>query len=166
MKRRIILLRHAKTEPYEYNKNDFKRNLTERGIADCHLITAALKAKDYQIQHIVSSPANRTQQTAVLFAEDFALSPNDIQYQQSIYDGITTQEMLNLFLKVDSQKETVLFVGHNPDISRFAYRLTRSFEHYVPTCCAIVLETQVAQWQQLGSQPFDFKDIFTPKNYK
>lgn len=164
--KRIILLRHAKTETYSYDKNDFERNLTERGISDCHIITDALQAKDYSLDHIISSPANRAKQTAELFAEDFEVPKSSIQYQQEIYDAITTQEMLNLFSEVSDELETVLFVGHNPDISRFAYRLTQSFQHHVPTCCAIVLETNINCWKHLGTEAFLFQDILIPKNYK
>lgn len=164
--KRIILLRHAKTEPYEYHKDDFQRNLTTRGIQDSQTVCEVLKAKNYNIQHIISSTANRTQQTAEIFAKNFNLDKVVIAYYPEIYDGITTQEMLSLLVKEGNTHKTLLFVGHNPDISRFAYQLTRSFEHYVPTCCAIVLETDIADWKQLGSQTFIFKDIFIPKNYK
>lgn len=164
--KRIILLRHAKTENYSYDKDDFERNLTERGISDCHIIADVLRAKSYSLDYIISSPANRTKQTAKLFAKNFGLAVSNIQYQREIYDAITTQEMLKLFSEVDDKLETVLFVGHNPDISRFAYRLTQSFQHHVPTCCAIVLETDIHCWKNLGTKVFRFQDILIPKNYK
>lgn len=164
--KKVILLRHAKTEPYDYNKDDFQRNLTPRGIKDSHIICDVLKGKGYEIQHIVCSPANRAAQTSELFAQNFNLAKSTISFYPQIYDGVTTQELLNLLRREGKQYETLLFVGHNPDISRFAYRLTRSFEHYVPTCCAIVLETDIATWDKLGEQEFVFKDIFIPKNYK
>lgn len=164
--KRIILLRHAKTEPYGYDKDDFQRNLTERGIADAHIITKAISKKGYRVDTIIASPANRAKQTAELFAEDFQIEKEQVHYYPEIYDGITTQEMLSLLAKADEQEQTLLFVGHNPDISRFAYRLTLKFEHYVPTCCAIVLETNITDWKHLGTQEFVFKDIFIPKNYK
>lgn len=164
--KRIILLRHAKTEPYAYHKDDFKRNLTKRGISDCRIITDTLKTKGYPIDYIISSPANRTMQTAELFAKAFSLAPESISYQEEIYDGMTTQEMCKLLSKTDNKLQTLLFVGHNPDISRFAFRLTQSFQHHVPTCCAIVLETAIEQWKELGTETFCFQDIFIPKNYK
>ncbi|PVX52590.1 phosphohistidine phosphatase [Balneicella halophila] len=164
--KRIILLRHAKTEPYDYHKNDFKRNLTERGKADSHIITAVLERNGYKIDHIVSSSANRAQQTATLFAEDFNLDKELIECHQSIYDGLTTQDLLNLLSSTDDGIETLLFVGHNPDIARFAYRLTKDFSQHAPTCCAIVLETEIETWKNLGEKDFKLKDIFIPKTYK
>ncbi len=164
--KRIILLRHAKTEPYDYHKDDFKRNLTVRGVSDSHLITHELKKKGYSIDKIISSAANRTKQTSELFAEDFGIAQELIVYKKEIYEGVTTQDFLNLLSKTEEEIETVLFVGHNPDIARLAYRLTTSFEHYVPTCCAIVLEAEIEKWQELGNQELTFKDIFIPKFYK
>ncbi len=164
--KRLILLRHAKTEPYEHDKNDLYRNLTIRGISDSHLICNALKSKGYHIDSIISSHANRAQQTAEIFAENFSIPDNAIDYNKIIYDGITTQEMLKMLVSSNSEAETILFVGHNPDISRFAYRLSSSFKHYVPTCCAIVFETEIKQWQDIGNKDFIFKDIFIPKEHK
>ncbi len=164
--KRFILLRHAKTEPYEYDKNDFTRNLTIRGISDAHLICNALKAKGYCIDAIISSKANRAQETAKIFAENFLVSDDAIVYKKAIYNGITTQEMLNMVANSSTETETLLFVGHNPDIARFAYRLSAAFQQHVPTCCAIVFETEIEEWQAIGTQDFILKDVFIPKNYK
>ncbi len=160
--KRIILLRHAKTEPYNYDKEDFERNLTVRGINDCQLIAHKLKSNAYTIDKIVASPANRTTQTAELFADNFAIAKTEILYDKQIYTGMTTQDMLNLLTKTNDEAETVLFVGHNPDIARFAYSLTADFNHNVPTCCAIVLETNSNSWEDLGNAEFEFKGIFIP----
>lgn len=164
--KQIILLRHAKTEPYDYNKDDFERNLTERGIDDCQLIIDALKQNQYIPNHIISSPANRTKQTSELFAKGFNIGKSSIDYIQSIYDGMTTQNLIDTLSKLKNDIQSVLFIGHNPDITRFAYRLTDSFEYYVPTCCAITLETTIDNWTDLGNNNFLFKGIFIPKNFK
>ncbi len=164
--KRIILLRHGKTEPYGYEKPDFERNLTVRGIADCELIAHKLKSKGYQMEKIVASPANRTVQTSELFAKSFGISTSEILYNEQIYNGMTTQDMLNFVAKTSDEVETVLFVGHNPDIARFAYSLTTDFAHNVPTCCAIILETPISSWEELGNKEFAFTDIFIPKKIR
>ncbi len=164
--KRLILLRHAKTEPYEYDKDDFSRNLTIRGISDAHLICDTLKTGGYHIDAIISSRANRARQTATIFAEHFSVFGDAIAYNKTIYDGITTQEMLNMVANSSTETETALFVGHNPDIARFAYRLSAAFQQHVPTCCAIVFETEIEEWQDIGTQDFILKDVFIPKNYK
>ncbi len=166
LKKKLILLRHAKTEPYFQVSDDYLRNLTERGVADCQLIINALSADGHLPQAVIASPANRALQTARLFASGFGLEVEDIQYERSIYEGLTTSDFLNLIAQTDDQIETLLFVGHNPDIAAFAYNLTTDFGAIVPTCSAIVLQFSVDTWSQIKVRSAEESKMYIPKTYK
>lgn len=164
MRKKLILLRHAKTEPFFYAEDDFKRNLTEKGIADCGIVSRALKNKGIAPQYIVASPANRTTQTAHLFKDVFGIK--NIQFEQNIYDGLDLVGLFEILATLPNEVETVLFIGHNPGIFQFACELINDFIHQVPTCCAIVLETNTTDWKEMCSDSFSLKTIETPQLYK
>lgn len=164
--KQIILLRHAKTEPFSYDKDDFERRLTSRGHTDCKLICSNLEAKGIKPNTIISSPAQRAKETAENFANYFDIAVENINFQQAIYDGMTTNELIKMISQLPDEDCTALFVGHNPDIAQFAYRLYDKFNSYVPTCCAIVLNANVKEWKNLSNATFSLQGVFIPKNYK
>lgn len=164
--KKIILLRHAKTEAFSYENDDFDRKLTDRGHTDCKLICSSLVAKGIKPNAIISSPARRAKETAKNFANYFDIPIENIDFQRAIYDGITTNELIQMISQLPENVSTTLFVGHNPDIARFAYRLCEKFNSYVPTCCAIVLDSDVNEWAKLPAATFSLYGIFIPKNYK
>ena len=47
--KRVVIVRHAKSEPYGYD-NDFYRDLTDRGESDAEKISE--KLKEYQVEVI------------------------------------------------------------------------------------------------------------------
>ncbi|MBS9768086.1 MAG: histidine phosphatase family protein [Flavobacteriaceae bacterium] len=162
--KQIILLRHAQAEPYTYDKEDIQRNLTNKGIADCHQISGKLKSLGFLPQQIIASSANRTKQTTAIFAKNLEISEKNISYKKAIYEELSTQDFLDFLSDIEDKTETLLFVGHNPDIQRFAYNLTTNFSQNVPPCCAIILQTDIQKWSEIGSKDFILLEILKPKN--
>jgi len=56
--KRLVLIRHAKTEQTGYDQ-DFQRELTDRGVADAHNIVSDLKKWKIIPDKINTSPAVR-----------------------------------------------------------------------------------------------------------
>src|SRR5271169_499857 len=70
--RRLMLLRHAKTERAETGERDRDRKLTKRGRADAPLIGAYMAHHGLVPDLALVSPAARTQETWALVAPAFA----------------------------------------------------------------------------------------------
>ncbi|MBL4559961.1 MAG: histidine phosphatase family protein [Labilibaculum sp.] len=164
--KRLILVRHAKTEVIRYDISDYQRNLVERGINDSKLIANKLFLKSIIPDLIISSPANRAIETSLLFANVLQYPIDMIEQIDDLYDGFTTQEFLTLLDQFGKGKETVLVVGHNPSIEYLAFNLTEEFYHNVPTCTVIGIDFQIDDWSDIEVRTGKLAFYEYPKKYK
>ncbi len=118
----LYFLRHASAGQRLNNpKKDEKRGLDKDGIEQCGYVGRALAALGVQVDIIVSSPLKRATQTA-------ALVGNEIGHEGKLVldAGLRPdagfadfQKMLQKYARQDS----VLVVGHNPNMQEFLGRL-------------------------------------------
>ena len=164
--KRIIFVRHGKTEAWEFGKNDFDRELTKRGISDCELMAKSLAKENILPQVIHSSSAIRALQTTKLLAKKLNLQDNIILKNQNLYEYVSTQDIQDLVEESDELNDTLMIVGHNPWISSVAGMLSKNFNAMLPTCGIVVLEYKTDTWQDV--QPGKGKIIYykTPKAFK
>lgn len=118
----IYFLRHASAGERVTNpKRDEKRALDEVGIQQCGDVGRALAALDVQVDVIVSSPLKRSTQTA-------ALVGNEMGYEgkMQLDDGLRPAASFTDFRRLlDKYKkcESIMVVGHNPNLSEFLGRI-------------------------------------------
>ncbi len=164
--KRLVLVRHAKTEVIRYDITDYQRSLKERGINDSKLIANKLLLKDIIPNLIVSSPANRAIETTLLFADILKYPTEKIVKIDDLYDGFTTQEFLDMLNELGENHETVMIVGHNPSIEYLAFNLTEEFYEAVPTCTVIGIEFDIKKWSDLEVRTGQISFFEYPKKYK
>lgn len=164
--KRLILVRHAKTEVIRYDITDFQRSLMERGIEDSKLIARKLLLKNIIPDLMISSPANRAIETALLFAEILDYPIELIEQFDELYDGFTTQELLGMIDHLGNDNETIMIVGHNPSIEYLAFNLTEEFYKEVPTCAVIGIDFDVEKWSEIEVRTGKLSIYEFPKKYK
>ncbi|TCO07315.1 SixA phosphatase family protein [Natronoflexus pectinivorans] len=147
--KRLILVRHAKTEAYSDAGSDFNRKLKKRGHKDATLVARNLKEKGYHPDVIISSPATRALQTAEIFSRVFDLDIMTIQQASFIYDGDTTAGMLNGISQLCGEAKTALVVGHNPDIAMLSIRLSGQDMFHFPTTASTVISFPITKWSDM-----------------
>ncbi|SMO45965.1 phosphohistidine phosphatase [Saccharicrinis carchari] len=165
--KKLILVRHAKTEQlYDYSKSDFDRKLLPRGHKDSGIIAGQLKAKGYLPDLFISSRAKRAEQTAQLFAGLLDYPKDKIQYEQFIYDGYTTSQMLSFIGKYGEDYETIIIFGHNPDIAGLAVNLVEEDLWHFPTACATVIGFEVSSWKDVEARSGTMELHIYPSMFK
>ena len=148
--KRLILVRHAKTEPLTDALSDFERQLKKRGHNDARLVANELRDKGFCPETILSSPAVRAIQTARVFADVFEIPALGIKQAGFIYDGDTTEGLLSGITSMLNEENTALVVGHNPDIAMLSMRLTgESFVHF-PTTATLVIGFSASKWSEIS----------------
>ena len=162
----VVLIRHAKTEEWSIEKNDFERRLKNRGETDSKLIAEILKKEAILPDHIISSPAIRAMETTQIFSEVLDFPASEIQEEQDLYDGITTQDFLDLLADLGPKKNTVFVVGHNPNLFYLAANLIHQSIHEMPTCSTVVIQFNVEQWDELAAREGDLVKQFIPHDYR
>lgn len=114
MKRRLLILRHAKSDRDD-SVNDFDRPLAKRGAKDAPRVGAWLKAQGLTPDHIFSSPARRAQETALAVVDALGLSHEAVHFDDRLYLA-PPGTMLEILATAPAKARTVLLVGHNPGI--------------------------------------------------
>jgi phosphohistidine phosphatase len=117
----VYFLRHASAgERLSNPKKDEKRALDRAGMEQCGDVGRALLALDVQVDMIISSPLKRSAQTASLVGNEIGYEGR-LQFEDSLRPGATFVEFRKLLDKY-SRYETIMVVGHNPNLSEFLGR--------------------------------------------
>jgi len=95
---------------------------------------------------IMSSPAVRTQQSALILASKFSYPEVEIVYEKFLYENFKKWDVLLLLQNSFPDKDTVFIVGHNPLIAYFADELTGKFNEF-PAGKALGISFICNDWQ-------------------
>ncbi|WP_300380084.1 histidine phosphatase family protein [Henriciella sp.] len=168
--KRLILMRHAKTEPWNEGLTDRDRKLTPRGHGDAEAMAVALQQQDWVPDVALVSSARRTRETwqhLTLAFPDCKRIVTDDLYLASI-TGIE-----DLIAEHASDARTLMIIGHNPGLHELSGTILRQAgtENHsaamrlaakMPTCAAALFERE----DEGDYVPVLFKliDFLKPKN--
>ncbi len=114
----IYFLRHASAGEHFINpKKDEKRALDKEGIEQCGYVGRALAAIEAQVDVIISSPLKRATQTASLVGNEMGYE-GKLQTENALRPGATFADFRKMLEKYSAQ-ESIMVVGHNPNLSQF-----------------------------------------------
>jgi len=147
--KRLILVRHAKTESIQYKKTDHERNLTNRGINDANNIANFLNEQKIIPDLILTSTANRAIQTTNILASTFSYETNKLQTIANLYEHYTSSDFIDMIIKESKDNNTIMIIGHNPCLENMAYSLLNNFNYSVPTSCVICIDFDIENWDSL-----------------
>ena len=167
--RRLMLLRHAKTERPEGGQRDRDRNLTKRGRADAPAIGAYMARHGLVPEVALVSPAKRAQETWELVAETFA-KPPPLVTEDRIYNAST--ETLIEVVGETHGAHGVLVIGHNPGLHDVAVRLSvtgdvearERLAEGLPTAGLVVIDLAFDDWARLPRHAGRLAHFVTPKS--
>ncbi len=163
--KRVVIVRHAKAVPYGYD-DDYTRDLTDRGVTDANLVGKELKRMGVTPDIIVTSPASRALQTALIFAENLEYDKKEIVEFENIYHGLTTSGFLELIKKLPENAQTAFFFGHNPSFQYFVNNLLEKFFEDMPTCSTIAIDFNVDSWKNVQARSGNKAFQLTPAMFK
>lgn len=149
--KRVIIVRHAKAVPYGYD-DDFRRDLTERGISDAHKISNILKQRGIFADVVIASPSTRTMHTATIFCKNLGFLSENIRQEEVLYHGLTTQDFINLLQELPESAQTVIIFGHNPTVHYLVNNLVNYFNSDMPTCSTVAIDFPIEKWTDLSAR--------------
>jgi len=154
--RRLVLIRHAKAEPFA--ETDRARQLTERGMQEATAAGGYLREHSIVPDHVVVSSAARTRQTWE--AMEAALrSGAEAVYDDAVYSG-SPDVVLESLRVVPDDARTVAFIGHQPTVGYVSHLLEdgagdhdalHRMLHGFPTASMAVFDVACA-WVELGPE--------------
>lgn len=166
--RRLLLLRHAKTERAEPGESDLGRKLMARGRADAPIIG------DYMVHHglvpdlALVSPAARAEETWALIAPSFAQAPRVVK-DDRIYNAAPAT--LAGLIRERRDAPALLVVGHNPGVHDLAVQLIasgdvearESLSEKLPTCGLVVIDFPFHDWSRLHAKAGRLERFVSPR---
>lgn len=162
----VVLVRHGKAEHTDEPKPDFRRDLTTRGEVDSTMIAEEIKPLLPHPIHFISSTANRAFQTATFFASVLGFPKSVIQEEEDLYDGLTTNEFLEIIAKTPEEANSVLVFGHNPTQTVLADRLLEHFGRILPTSGTVAIRFDVQSWDDIQPRRGELAFYKYPKMFR
>jgi phosphohistidine phosphatase len=168
--RRLLLLRHAKSERLAPGENDLDRRLTPRGRNDAPKLGAYMVRHALTPERVIVSTAARARETWDLVAAAFASTPPQV-YDERLYEA-APQAILQVIEECGREAPTLLIVGHNPGLHELAslliasgdvearQRLNESF----PTSGLVVIEFALDDWTRLHPHAGRLDHFVSPRS--
>ena len=159
--KRLLLLRHAKSDWGDSSLRDFDRPLARRGERDAPRIGKALRKRGTPPDLIVSSPAARARATVEAVTQAAKLA-NGIELDEAVY-GASSAELMKLVRRLPDSSGCTLLVGHNPGFQDLLGRLTGSHER-MPTAALACIEFDLDHWDDVEDRKGRLVWLLTPKH--
>jgi phosphohistidine phosphatase len=161
--KKLLLVRHAKSDWEDIKLSDFDRPLNKRGKKNVPEMAERLLKKGIVPQQIVSSPALRALTTAQLFAETLGIRKDRIQKEEKIYEA-TADTLLKIINNFDNKQDFIALFGHNPGITTLAEGLSDAYLSNIPTCGMVLIEFPFDDWAVISYGTGEQKMYDYPKN--
>jgi phosphohistidine phosphatase len=166
--RRLLLLRHAKTERPEPGERDRERRLTKRGRDDAPLIGAYMARHGLVPDLALVSPATRAEETWALVAKALPTAPKVVE-EEGIYNA--GRDKLIGIIRTARDAHVLLVVGHNPGLHDLAVSLIASGDvearervnEKLPTSGLVVIDLAFDDWSRLHPNAGRIERFVSPR---
>jgi phosphohistidine phosphatase len=116
---KLYFLRHGIADWPNWKDDDDKRPLTPDGIEKMKAEAKTIKRLKPELDLILSSPLPRAKQTAEIVADKLGMK---VHIAPSMAPGFNATKLAGL-IKEHSKAESIMFTGHEPDLSTIISRL-------------------------------------------
>ncbi|MGQ9621644.1 MAG: SixA phosphatase family protein, partial [Bacteroidales bacterium] len=130
--KRLIFMRHGKAESQDPGLSDFERSLTLKGKNLSHLMSVKLKEKISKPGLLISSPAFRALETALIFALEYDIKPEAIIIRSEVYYRFNEKTLLSVLESSAGESDSVVFFGHDPSFTNLANFLSGNAVGEIP----------------------------------
>jgi phosphohistidine phosphatase len=156
----IHLLRHAKSSWKDAGMSDFERPLNARGREAAPLIGQFILQKKIRPDLILSSPAERARQTALLVIKAAHLDA-ELRFDERIYEADVAR-LLEVVSQIDESFGVALLVGHNPGMENLVETLTGETQS-MPTAALARIILDVEKWSKVRERTGRLDWLVRPK---
>ena len=144
----LFLVRHAKSSRDDPSLPDRDRPLDDRGKQDAPMMGKRLVKRDVKPDLLISSPALRALTTAQLIAEEVGYKRKDIVVDNRLY-ARSPDDLLAVIRALDKKLDRVMLVGHNPEFTDLAHRLSSEIID-MPTSAVAEFNFDTKAWSDVG----------------
>ncbi|MBR1142281.1 histidine phosphatase family protein [Bradyrhizobium sp. AUGA SZCCT0431] len=177
--RRLMLLRHAKTEHDAPSGHDQDRRLDDRGRLDAAAIGGWIGRHLPLPDTVLISTAVRTLQTWEIVrqamqdaAKDFV--PPQVEFLAELYGADPTHLLQIIRMAEATDPKRLMVIGHNPGMHELALALSgsgdaaakKALEHNLPTSGLAILDFASKDWNEVAFRRGTLVRFTSPKLLK
>ena len=144
----LYLVRHGKSSWRHKELRDQERPLKKRGAEDADLMAKHLRNKGILPDLIISSPARRAFQTAIIFAENLKYPEDRIEVNRSVYSS-SYEELLAVVMALDDSYKSAMIFGHDPTLANMASHLTHRVFEKISTSGVVAITFHEDKWEAI-----------------
>lgn len=157
----LHIVRHGKALQDGQYIRDYDRPLIEKGIVNSVAMARQLSAKYPVPDLIISSHAARALHTAHIFAQATGYPHDRVQVNTKLYlDG--EREAGNILEGLPDEIETVMIVGHNPDVTCIAGIYAGRGIEPIPTSGVVTIRFRTNRWSEISKAKTDLSGFIKP----
>jgi phosphohistidine phosphatase len=168
--RRLMMLRHAKSDLGTPGMRDQDRVLAERGRESAPRIGSYMTRHALRPDLIVASTATRVRQTLDLVLPAFPKPPR-IVYDDRLYE-VEAEGLLEVVKETPGDVHALLLVGHNPGLAELAAHLVGTGDvetrqkllEKFPTAGLAVVDLAVPGWGEVARGSGSLERFVTPRS--
>lgn len=167
----LYILRHAQAAG-AIGGDDFARVLTPKGHGDAKALGVYMSRKNYGVDYVLCSPAERTRQTY----EALGLNVPQESSPDALYNAMAG-DLFKAIQDVPDDVNTLLLVAHNPGVlellsllcdpsdDRQAAKLSDQLMMGYQPATLSVLECSCASWKDIQPVENELIDLVSPLDY-
>jgi phosphohistidine phosphatase len=174
--RRLMLLRHAKTENDAPSGKDQDRRLDDRGRRDAAEIGSWIAAHPPFPELVLVSPAVRSHQTWEIAWDVMqgSVPPPKVDHPEELYGADPSALLQIIHAAASADPPRLLLVGHNPGLHELAFALTgsgnaaarRALADNLPTSGLAVIDFDIEHWDDVSFRAGRLELFVSPKLLK
>jgi phosphohistidine phosphatase len=169
--RRLILLRHAKTESHAPSGEDIDRRLDQRGEDDAAAIGRWMAEQRCRLGHVLVSTAVRARKTWDIVEPLVDGATVEVTHLPELYLAEPTDILHAIRETSGIDARCLMVIGHNPGLHELALMLTggghdnalRLLAGNLPTSGLIVIDFDIADWGDVAFRQGRLMQFVSPK---
>jgi phosphohistidine phosphatase len=160
--KRLIFVRHGKAEEEGTVDSDFVRSLTAKGKEVSSQMAKRLAKREKDKITIVTSPAFRAIETALIFANVLKVRYDSIIINETIYSSFGVNKLICILEEAGKDNETIALFGHNPSFSLLVNHFSGTNRGFMPKSGVACFEFHSSEWKGISASDADLIYFLTP----
>jgi len=164
VRRKLMIMRHAKSSWDDTSLRDFDRPLNDRGNRDAPKMGKYLEKHDLIPDYVASSPALRAHQTITHVADVTGYDQNKIKWNEDLYfQG--ADAYIESVREAPDDAGIVLIAGHNPTVEQVVSALSDGVNvRPITTANIVCFDVNCDSWRDLSTENCQMKWHVGPKD--
>jgi phosphohistidine phosphatase len=145
--KKLIFVRHGRAEEESSMIADYDRSLTSKGKTISEQMAQILRAKENEPAVLVTSPAFRAYETALIFARVLGSDPDALVLKNILYSRVTLKSFAEIVEEIKESVNTIILFGHNPTFTEIPDRLSKTGCDFLPKSGIVCLSFKTDTWK-------------------